>query len=161
MLPLVSSHTLFFLLTSSSRTLFLLTSPSRTHHLLFVTSLLHKVLDAVQPTQILLLLLDINVIRHDLREVFRNASCIEVALQDALHFLVELLERWTRVKMVWVLADQRLGITLELLGQLHQLVDHKVAIARSEVEFEGALVGSLDEKCDGDWEVLWCIAGVL
>jgi hypothetical protein len=55
-------------------------------------ALLDKVLDLLQPANVLLLLLDIDVFRDEHGEVGVNASLVEVVLEESLQVLVELGE---------------------------------------------------------------------
>jgi hypothetical protein len=46
--------------------------------------------------------------------------------------------------MLVVVAEQFLVVTLDVLGELHNLLDVEFAVRCCEVELERALVGSLD-----------------
>ena len=73
------------------------------------TSLLHKVLDPVQPAQVLLLLLDVNVLRDEERQGCVDATRIEVRLEQALDLLVELLEGRAGVERLGGVAEELAG----------------------------------------------------
>lgn len=55
-------------------------------------ALLDKVLDLLQPAEVLLLLLDVDVLRNEDGEIGVNTPLVEVGLKKSLEVLVELRE---------------------------------------------------------------------
>jgi hypothetical protein len=55
-------------------------------------ALLDKVFDLLQPANVLLLLLHVDVLRNEYSEISVNASLVEVVLEESLQVLVELGE---------------------------------------------------------------------
>lgn len=125
-----------------------------------VVTLLNKVLDAVEPSEVLLLLLHIYVVGDEHGEVVCNPTGVEVALEDTLDFLIELLEWRSGVEVVWVRAEDLSGVGGLALGQLDELLNHEVAVGCNQVELQGALAGSLNENLDINW-VGWLLVVLL
>ena len=136
-----------------SASTFLISSfPSYTPPLLY--HLIHKLLHPLQPPNILLLLLDINEIRHEIRQRRINAPHIKVLLEQALDLLVELVEGRAGVEVVRDVGGGG--------GGVHDLVDGEAAGVGDEVDAQAALVaGAGDEDVDVGGEGLLGVVVVL
>lgn len=125
------------------------------------STLLHEPLHPPQPPQVLLLLLDINVLRHEQRERGVDPADIQVLLQQALDLLVQLLERRARVEGRGVVADElRGGLRGRgfVVWEVGDGLDGEDAGVGYEVDAEGALGrksqfgrdGGVGTRADGD-----------
>lgn len=106
--------------------------------------LLHKPLHPLQPPRILLLLLDINILRHKQRQRRVNPPDVQVLLQQTLDLLVQLLERRARVQCRGFVADElrgRFGGQGFVVGEVRDGLDGEDTGVGYEVDAEGALEG--------------------
>lgn len=118
----------------------------------FPLSLLDKRLDTLEPAEVLLLLLHIDVVGDEHGEMVVDAASVEVALEDALDFFVELSEWWASVGALWVGAEQLDSVASFCVGHLCELLNHEVAIRCNQIELESTLVLALDKDLDTNWE---------
>jgi hypothetical protein len=125
-------------------------------------ALLDKVLDLLQPANVLLLLLHVDVLRNEYSEISVNASLVEVVLEESLQVLVELGERRAGVHL---LRGERLVGDLGLGevggGQVSDGLDLEGAAVGHKVDAECAgvlLAGARDQDVDVGRE---CRVGVV
>lgn len=119
--------------------------------------LLDKLLDTVQPAKVFLLLLDINVLRQELCQCAVDATGVQVALNDSLNLLIQLLEWWARVSSLGRLANDLGGVLRGRLGDVRKLVDDDVAINCGQIELERTLACALDKNIDVNWVSWRCV----
>lgn len=112
-------------------------------------ALLHKLPHLLQPPQILLLLLHINILRNEHGQLGINAPLVQVVLQQRLQLFVELRELRAGVEL---LARGRrvgdLGFGDVGAGQVGDGLDAEFAAVGHEVDAQGAFVGARDEDVD-------------
>jgi hypothetical protein len=112
-------------------------------------ALLDKVLDLLQPANVLLLLLDIDVFRDENGEIGVNAPLIEVVLEESLQVLVELGEGRAAVHLLGgegLVGDLGLGEVGG--GQVSDGLDLEGAAVGHKVDAECArvlLAGARDQ----------------
>lgn len=111
--------------------------------------LLNKVLNLLQPTEVLLLLLDVDVLGYEHGELGVDAAVVEVRLEQGLQVLVELGEGRAGVQLLGghgLVGD--LGFGQVGGGQVRDGVDGEVAAVGNEVDAQSAgvlLAGARDE----------------
>jgi hypothetical protein len=125
-------------------------------------ALLDKVLDLLQPAEVLLLLLHIDVLGNEDGEIGINTPLVEVGLEESLEVLVELREGRAGVHLLrgkGLVGD--LGLRQVGGGQVSDGLDLECAAVGDEVDAEGAsvlLAGARDEDVDVGGE---CRLGVV
>lgn len=111
--------------------------------------LLNKVLNLLQPTEVLLLLLDVDIFGDEHGELGVDAAVVEVRLEQGLQVLVELGEGRAGVQLLGghgLVGD--LGFGQVGGGQVRDGVDGEVAAVGHEVDAQSAgvlLAGARDE----------------
>jgi hypothetical protein len=115
-------------------------------------ALLDKVLDLLQPANVLLLLLDVDVLRNEHSEIGVDAPLVEVVLEESLQVLVELGEGRAGVHLLGgegLVGDLGLG---EVGGsQVSNGLDLEGAAVRHKVDAECAgvlLAGARNQDVD-------------
>ena len=118
-----------------------------------------KVLDVVQPPDVLLLLLVVNVVGDEERQAGVDAALLEVLLEEDLEVLVEVVEGGTGVQspprpvLLGGLGVGELGI-----GEVVQVLDQEVAVLGGGLDGESTLAGALDADACVSGEALLKIA---
>lgn len=112
-------------------------------------ALLYKLLHPSQPANILLLFLDIDVVGDEQCQGGVDAARVQILLEEALHLLIELLERRAGVDVVGRVAEQ-IGYRRSWsgLGKVSDAVDGEAAVIGDEVDAQCAFAGALDEDID-------------
>jgi hypothetical protein len=115
-------------------------------------ALLDKVLDLLQPANVLLLLLHVDVLRNEDGEIGVNASLVEVVLKESLQVLIELREGRAGVHLLGgegLVGDLSLGEVGG--GQVGDGLDLEGAAVGHKVDAECAgvlLAGARDQDVD-------------
>ena len=95
----------------------------------------NKVLDSLQPIDILLLLLDIGVIRHKRGQGGVDPSGLEVVVENTLQLLVQRIEHRARVDGLGGVAKLLQGICRGR-GKMCDPLDSEVAVIRQKIDVE-------------------------
>jgi hypothetical protein len=103
----------------------------------------------LEPANVFLLLLDLNVVGNHVGELGVDASLLEVALEEGLQVLVKVLERRTSVEALSgpVLLGS-LGVGEVGLGEVRHLLDLEETILGNGLDQERTVAGLFDGDVD-------------
>lgn len=114
---------------------------------------LDKSLDVVQPEQVLLLLLHVNVVGDEDGQGLVDAALVQVALEQHLEILVEVSVGRPHVQVLTLVGGVgRLGIGVGGVGVVVDVVDDDHAVLGDRLDGERAPVLLLDDDVDAGGE---------
>lgn len=114
---------------------------------------LYEALHVLQPPDVLLLLLHVNVIRYEDSQGSVDTSLIQVSLQKHLQVLVEVAEWWADVQILSLMyLVGGLGVCVCSIGIVVYVVDDDHAILYDGLDGQSTLVGFLNDDVQACWE---------